>query len=153
MNMWLEYLKECLFDEIDIVLNLAGIDQQVQGDRNDVNNIVSFINDNIETLSFYKINNEELLLDGAPLVLIKVLNDLVEKNNRVVVLKNNLAINKWILEKYKDFLIDNGSTYNLALEFSDNYEITNDVIVVGVSSFVREMKDCLNVNVKGIIEN
>ena len=152
MNMWLEYLKECLFDEIDIVLNLAGVDQQVQGDRNDVNNIVGFINDNIETLSFYKINNEVLLLDGAPLVLIKVLNDLVEKNNRVVVLKNNLAINKWILEKYKEFLNDNGSTYTLNLDFSDNYNISNEVIVIGVSSFVKEMKECLDVKIKGIVE-
>lgn len=152
MNMWLEYLKECLFDEIDIVLNLAGIDQQIQGDRNDVNNIIGFINDNIETLSFYKINNEDLLLDGAPLVLIKVLNDLVEKKNRVVVLKNNLAINKWILEKYKEFLNDNGSAYSLDLDFCDNYDISNDVIVIGVSSFVKEMKACLDVKVKGIVE-
>ena len=49
MNMWLEYLKECLFEEIDIVLNLAGIDQLVQGEKNEVNDIISLLNDNIKT--------------------------------------------------------------------------------------------------------
>ena len=43
MNVWLEYLKECLFDEIDIVLNLAGIDQQVQGEKNEVNDLIGIM--------------------------------------------------------------------------------------------------------------
>ena len=129
MNMWLEYLKECLFDEIDIVLNLAGIDQLVQGEKNEVNDIISLLNDNIENLSFYNIKDEELLLDGNPWVLIKVLNDLVEKKNRVVVTKTNLAINKWIIERYKDFLVDNGANCNVDIEIADNFEMKKSTLI------------------------
>jgi hypothetical protein len=150
--MWLEYLKECLFDEIDIVLNLAGIDQQVQGEKNEVNDIISLLNDNIENLSFYDIKDKEVLLDGNPWVLIKVLNDLVEKSNRVVVTKTNLAINKWIVERYKDFLVDNGANYNVNLEITDNFEINKSVIVIGHKEFVKEMEECLDVDIQTIIE-
>ena len=150
--MWLEYLKECLFDEIDIVLNLAGIDQQVQGEKNEVNDIISLLNDNIENLSFYDIKDKEVLLDGNPWVLIKVLNDLVEKSNRVVVTKTNLSINKWIVERYKDFLVDNGANYNVNLEITDNFEINKSVIVIGHKEFVKEMEECLDVDIQTIIE-
>lgn len=152
MNMWLEYLKECLFDEIDIVLNLAGIDQLVQGEENEVNDIISLLNDNIENLSFYNIKDEELLLDGNPWVLIKVLNDLVEKKNRVVVTKTNLAINKWIIERYKDFLVDNGANCNVDIEIADNFEMKKSTIIIGHKEFVKEMEECLNVDVQTIVE-
>lgn len=152
MNMWLEYLKECLFDEIDIVLNLAGIDQQVQGEKNEVNDLIGFINDNIENLSFYNFKNEDIVIDGHPISLIKALNDLVEKSNRVIVLKNNLAINKWIIERYKDFINDNGSVYNLELVISDTFDVNNDTVVIGTKEFVKEMKECMKVDVKGIVE-
>ena len=150
--MWLEYLKECLFDEIDIVLNLAGIDQQVQGDKNDVNDIIGFINDNIEDLTFYNIINEEVLIDGNPIILIKVLNDLVEKNNRVVVLKNNLAINKWIIARYKDFLVDNGANCEIDIEIVDNFEMKKPTIIIGHKEFAKEMEECLDVDVQTIVE-
>ena len=150
--MWLEYLKECLFEEIDIVLNLAGIDQQVQGDKNDVNDIIGFISDNIEELSFYEINKEEVLLDGNPVALIKVLNDLVEKNNRVVVLKNNLAINKWIIARYKEFLEDNGSSYKLDLEIADTFVINKSCLIIGSKEFVKEMEESVEVETKSIVE-
>lgn len=152
MNMWLEYLKECLFDEIDIVLNLAGIDQLVQGEKNEVNDIISLLNDNIENLSFYNIKDEELLLDGNPWVLIKVLNDLVEKKNRVVVTRTNLAINKWIIERYKDFLVDNGANCNVDIEIADNFEMKKSTIIIGHKEFVKEMEECLNVDVQTIVE-
>lgn len=152
MNMWLEYLKECLFDEIDIVLNLAGIDQLVQGEKNEVNDIISLLNDNIENLSFYNIKDEEVLLDGNPWVLIKVLNDLVEKKNRVVVTKTNLAINKWIIERYKDFLVDNGASCNVDIEIADNFEMKKPTIIIGHKEFVKEMEECLNVDVQTIVE-
>ena len=152
MNMWLEYLKECLFDEIDIVLNLAGIDQLVQGEKNEVNDIISLLNDNIENLSFYNIKEEELLLDGNPWVLIKVLNDLVEKKNRVVVTRTNLAINKWIIERYKDFLVDNGANCNFDIEIADNFEMKKSTIIIGHKEFVKEMEECLNVDVQTIVE-
>ena len=152
MNMWLEYLKECLFDEIDIVLNLAGIDQQVQGEKNEVNDLIGFINDNIDDLSFYNINDENIVVDGHPISLIKALNDLVEKSNKVVVLKNNLAINKWIIERYKDFINDNGSVYNLDLVISDTFDMSKDTIAIGSKEFVKEMKECLEVDVRGIVE-
>jgi hypothetical protein len=150
--MWLEYLKECLFDEIDIVLNLAGIDQLVQGEKNEVNDIISLLNDNIENLSFYNIKDEELLIDGNPWVLIKVLNDLVEKKNRVVVTKTNLAINKWIIERYKDFLVDNGANCNVDIEIADNFEMKKSTIIIGHKEFVKEMEECLNVDVQTIVE-
>ena len=153
MNMWLEYLKECLFEEIDVVLCLLGIDKKVQGDSNDVNNIIDFINDNIDNLHFYEIEKEDVLLEGSPVELIKILNDLVEKNNRVIVLKNNYAINKWIVERYKEFLNDNGSTYKLKLEFSDSYEISNKVIIIGSEDFVDEMDSCLDVEKVKIMNN
>lgn len=150
--MWLEYLKECLFDEIDIVLNLAGIDQQVQGDKNDVNDIIGFINDNIEDLTFYNIINQEVLIDGNPIILIKVLNDLVEKNNRVVVLKSNLAINKWIIARYKEFLEDNGSSFKLDLDITDSFSITNPCIIIGSKEFVKEMEESIEVDTESIVE-
>lgn len=152
MNMWLEYLKECLFDEIDIVLSLAGIDQQVQGEKNEVNDLIGFINDNIDNLNFYNIKDEDIVIDGHPISLIKALNDLVEKSNKVVVLKNNLAINKWIIERYKDFINDNGSVYNLDLIISDTFDMSKDTIAIGSKEFVKEMKECLEVDVRGIVE-
>ena len=152
MNMWLEYLKECLFEEIDIVLTLAGIDQQVQGEKNEVNDLIGFINDNIDNLSFYDFKDESIVVDGHPISLIKTLNDLVEKSNKVVVLKNNLAINKWIVERYKDFINDNGSIYSLDLTISDTFDMSNSTIVIGTKEFVKEMKECLEVDVKGIVE-
>lgn len=152
MNMWLEYLKECLFDEIDIVLNLAGIDQQVQGEKNEVNDLIGFINDNIDNLSFYSIKDEDIVVDGHPISLIKTLNDLVEKSNKVVVLKNNLAINKWIIERYKDFINDSGSVYNLDLIISDTFDMSKDTIAIGSKEFFKEMKECLEVDVRGVVE-
>lgn len=153
MNMWLEYLKECLFEEIDVVLCLLGVDKKVQGESNDVNKIIDFINDNIDNLHFYDIDREDVLLDGSPVDLIKVLNDLVEKKNRVIVLKNNYAINKWIVERYKEFLEDNGSKYSIKLEFSDSYKITNKVFIIGSEDFVNEMDTCLEVEKIKIINN
>lgn len=153
MNMWLEYLKECLFEEIDVVLCLLGVDKKVQGESNDVNKIIDFINDNIDDLQFYDIDKEDVLLDGSPVDLIKVLNDLVEKKNRVIVLKNNYAINKWIVERYKEFLEDNGSKYSIKLEFSDSYKITNKVLIIGSEDFVNEMDTCLEVEKIKIINN
>ena len=152
MNMWLEYLKECLFDEIDIVLNLAGIDQQVQGEKNEVNDLIGFINDNIDNLSFYNIKDEDIVVDGHPISLIKALNDLVEKSSKGVVLKNNLAISKWIIERYKDFINDNGSVYSLDLIISDTFDMSKDTIAIGSKEFVKEMKECLEVDVRGIVE-
>lgn len=152
MNMWFEYLKECLFDEMDVVLNLVGIDQQVQGGKNDINDIIGLINDNIECLRFYDFKNEDILLDGNPCVLIKVLSDLVEKKNRVVVIRENLAINKWIIERYKDYLVDNGASCSVDIEINDNFEIKNSVVVVGHKSFVGEMKKCLDGDVNIIVE-
>ena len=151
--MWLEYLKECLFEEIDVVLSLLGIDKKVQGDCNDVNTIIDFINNNIDNLLFFNIDKEDILLEGLPVDLIKVLNDLVEKKNRVIVLKNNYAINKWIVERYKEFLNDNGSSYKIKLEFSDSYKITNKVMIVGNEAFVNEMDSCLDVEKIKIINN
>ena len=153
MNMWLDYLKECLFEEIDVVLCLLGVDKKVQGESNDVNKIIDFINDNIDDLQFYDIDKEDVLLDGSPVDLIKVLNDLVEKKNRVIVLKNNYAINKWIVERYKEFLEDNGSKYSIKLEFSDSYKITNKVLIIGSEDFVNEMDTCLEVEKIKIINN
>ena len=153
MNMWLEYLKECLFEEIDVVLCLLGIDKKVQGDSNDVNTIIDFINSNVDDLQFFNIDNEDILLEGSPVDLIKVLNDLVEKKNRVIVLKNNYAINKWIVERYKEFLIDNGSQYKTKLEFSDTFDIKKKVIIIGSESFVNEMDSCLDVEKTKIINN
>ena len=80
-------------------------------------------------------------------------NDLVEKKNRVIVLKNNYAINKWIVERYKEFLNDNGSSYKINLEFSDSYKITNKVIIIGSEGFVNEMDSCLDVEKTKIINN
>jgi hypothetical protein len=150
--MWLEYLKECLFEEIDIVLTLAGIDQQVQGEKNEVNDLIGFINDNIDNLSFYNFKDEDIVIDGHPISLIKALNDLVEKSIKVVVLKNNLAINKWIVERYKDFISDNGSLYGLDLTISDTFDMSNSTVAIGSKGFVKEMKECLEVDVRGIVE-
>ena len=152
MNMWLEYLQECLFEEIDIVLNLAGIDQLVQGEKNEVNDIISLLNDNIETLSFYNIKDEDMLLDGNPWVLIKVLNDLVEKKNRVVVTKTNFAINKWIIARYKDFLVDNGANCEIDIQIADNFEMKKSTIIIGHKEFVKEMEECLDVDIQTIVE-
>lgn len=150
--MWLEYLKECLFEEIDIVFNLIGIDQQVQGEKNDINDIISFINDNVENLNFYNITIESVLTDGHPVSLIKVLSDLVEKNNKVVVMKNNLAINNWIIEKYKEFLSDNGSEYKLDLNITDVFEMESSAIIIGSLEFVNEMRDCIDLVVREVVE-
>ena len=120
--------------------------------RNDVNDIIGFISDNIEELSFYEINKEEVLLDGNPVALIKVLNDLVEKNNRVVVLKNNLAINKWIIARYKEFLEDNGSSYKLDLEIADTFVINKSCLIIGSKEFVKEMEESIEVETKSIVE-
>ena len=153
MNMWLEYLKECLFDEIDIVLNLAGIDQQVQGEKNEVNDLIGFINDNIDNLSFYNIKDEDIVIDGHPISLIKALNDLVEKSNKVVVLKNNLAIKN---DKAKYHFIPNEEKVvknkKIVKFISDTFDMSKDTIAIGSKEFVKEMKECLEVDVRGIIE-
>lgn len=153
MNMWLEYLKECLFEEIDVVLCLLGVDKKIQGESNDVNKIIDFINDNVDNLHFYDIDKEDILIEGSPVELIKVLNDLVEKKNRLIVLKNNYAINKWIVERYKEFLEDNGAKYSIKLEFSDSYKITNKVLIIGSQDFVSEMDACLDVEKIKVINN
>ena len=120
--------------------------------KNEVNDLIGFINDNIDNLSFYDFKDESIVIDGHPISLIKALNDLVEKSNKVVVLKNNLAINKWIVERYKDFINDNGSIYSLDLTISDTFDMSNSTIAIGTKEFVKEMKECLEVDVKGIVE-
>ena len=53
---------------------------------------------------------------------------------------------------YKDFINDNGSVYSLDLIISDTFDMSKDTIAIGSKEFVKEMKECLEVDVRGIVE-
>ena len=105
MNSWLSYLKYKIYEDVNTVLQLLLIDNKIQGTKYDINYLVNFINENLTTISFFFINDSSFLIEGNPLSLIKVINDNLNDNGeRVVVLENNVAINKWIISVYEDYV-------------------------------------------------
>ena len=126
MNSWLSYLKYKIYEDVNTVFQLLLIDNKIQGTKYDINYLVNFINENLTTMSFFFINDSSFLIEGNPLSLIKVINDNLNDNGeRVVVLENNVAINKWIISVYEDYVKEYVQQLN---DFSKDIENFVDVL-------------------------
>lgn len=155
MNSWLSYLKYKIYEDVNTVLQLLLIDNKIQGTKYDINYLVNFINENLTTISFFFINDSSFLIEGNPLSLIKVINDNLNDNGeRVVVLENNVAINKWIISVYEDYIKEYDVKEKLNIEISNhfNFDNSNKLLIIGSRAFINETKDSIKISYDTLVD-
>lgn len=155
MNSWLSYLKYKIYEDVNTVLQLLLIDNKIQGTKYDINYLVNFINDNLTTMSFFFINDSSFLIEGNPLSLIKVINDNLNDNGeRVVVLENNVAINKWIISVYEDYVKEYDVKEKLNIEISNHFNFDNSkkLLIIGSRAFINETKDSIKISYDTLVD-
>lgn len=155
MNSWLSYLKYKIYEDVNTVLQLLLIDNKIQGTKYDINYLVNFINENLTTISFFFINDSSFLIEGNPLSLIKVINDNLNDNGeRVVVLENNVAINKWIISVYEDYVKEYDVKEKLNIEISNhfNFDNSNKLLIIGSRAFINETKDSIKISYDTLVD-
>lgn len=144
--MFIEFLKDRFFLEQELVYKLIMIDESVQGIKFDSNLFIDYnfdIDVNLDNI---------FILDGNTKSLIILVNKLVGFNNTLIVNKNNLAINKWIVKKYEEFCDIYSIDSNLNIIFSNVFnECKAKYVVIGSKSFVFEYKSMLKGFERGII--
>ena len=155
MNRWLEYIKEKINEEIDTVLKLVMIDNHIQGTDYDINTLLTFLRLNINKPFFIKkvIPEDALyILEGNPESLVIILNDTMDRITEITILENNLALNKWIVQKYYDFCNQNDIKPN-RIEISNYYHFSNcNLVAVGSQSFADEVRQGNNVPLFSFID-
>ncbi len=155
MNSWLSYLKYKIYEDVNTVLQLLLIDNKIQGTKYDINYLVNFINENLTTMSFFFINDSSFLIEGNPLSLIKVINDNLNDNGeRVVVLENNVAINKWIISVYEDYVKEYDVKEKLNIEISNHFNFDNSkkLLIIGSRAFINETKDSIKTSYDTLVD-
>lgn len=155
MNSWLSYLKYKIYEDVNTVLQLLLIDNKIQGTKYDINYLVNFINENLTTMSFFFINDSSFLIEGNPLSLIKVINDNLNDNGeRVVVLENNVAINKWIISVYEDYVKEYDVKEKLNIEISNHFNFDNSkkLLIIGSRAFINETKDSIKISYDTLVD-
>lgn len=155
MNSWLSYLKYKIYEDVNTVLQLLLIDNKIQGTKYDINYLVNFINENLTTISFFFINDSSFLIEGNPLSLIKVINDNLNDNGeRVVVLENNVAINKWIISVYEDYIKEYDVKEKLNIEISNHFNFDNSkkLLIIGSRAFINETKDSIKISYDTLVD-
>lgn len=155
MNSWLSYLKYKIYEDVNTVLQLLLIDNKIQGTKYDINYLVNFINENLTTISFFFINDSSFLIEGNPLSLIKVINDNLNDNGeRVVVLENNVAINKWIISVYEDYVKEYDVKEKLNIEISNHFNFDNSkkLLIIGSRAFINETKDSIKISYDTLVD-
>ena len=155
MNSWLSYLKYKIYEDVNTVLQLLLIDNKIQGTKYDINYLVNFINENLTTMSFFFINDSSFLIEGNPLSLIKVINDNLNDNGeRVVVLENNVAINKWIISVYEDYIKEYDVKEKLNIEISNHFNFDNSkkLLIIGSRAFINETKDSIKISYDTLVD-
>ena len=145
--MFIEYIKERFIEEYDLINKLINIDKKIQGVKFDIN-----IFNNIKNYNFIIESNDIFVLEGNSKSLIILLNQLVSYDNSVIINRNNLAINKWIVKKYNEYCDICGIGIKLKIFFSDVFnECKGKYIVIGSEAFILEHKYILSNEVVGII--
>lgn len=115
------------------------------------------IDENYTFESFYELlnkninipvdNYETVLLENSPIILLNIL----EKDiNIIVCTLDNYGINKYIIEKYNEYLKENNIEKEKNIEINNHFNIKdNNIISIGSESFNKEMSNNYN-NIKCI---
>ncbi len=151
--MWFEYLTNRLQDDYDVLNKLYEIDYDLYTSCYSPDYLNSYINKNKNRSKFFNINISDttFLLEGSSTALISVINDYYDKNIEVIINDYNVAINMWIKKVYDDFCNEYGIREKLMLMIDNHFKVnTNNVVLIGSSGFITEMKRCLKG--KNIIE-
>ena len=148
MNPWLNYIKDKIYEDVNVVVQLLLLDNKIQGSEMDINFLINFINENLNTNTFFFINDSSFLLEGSPLSLIKVINDNIEDNSeKVVVLENNIGINSWIIKTYYQYVEEKfiPSKLNITISNKFNFNDNKKLLIIGSDAFIDEVKDSINI--------
>lgn len=149
VNKWLKYLKDKLLEESNVVIQLLLIDNKIQGTKMDINYFINFINSHINTRYFYFVDESSFLIEGNPLSLIKVINDNInDDGERIVINENNVAINRWLIEKYYEYIEENGIDARLNISISNHYDFSDSkkLLIIGSLAFLDELRDNINIS-------
>lgn len=147
--MFIDYIKEKFVEEYDLVCKLINIDEKVQGIKFDISSIKDIKSSKLIN-NVYK--DSVFVLDGNISSLLMLINQVIGYNNKIIVNRNNLAFNKWIVKKYHEycdiFSIDN----RLDIIFSNVFnECKGKYVVIGSKAFILEYKNMLIQFYEGII--
>ncbi len=144
--MWFNYLINKIQTDYEKLNKLYEIDYDLYTSFYSPDYLNSYINKNKNVGRFFNenISDTTFLLEGSSTALISVINDYYDKNIKVIINDDNVAINTWIKKVYEDFCRDYSIRGNLMLMIDNHFKInTSNVVVIGSSGFITEMKRCL----------
>ncbi len=144
--MWFNYLINKIQTDYEKLNKLYEIDYDLYTSFYSPDYLNSYINKNKNVGRFFNenISDTTFLLEGSSTALISVINDYYDKNIKVIINDDNVAINTWIKKVYEDFCRDYSIRLPLMLMIDNHFKInTSNVVVIGSSGFITEMKRCL----------
>lgn len=154
MINWFNFLLEKVYEELDILLKLILIDNKIEGDNYNINKLIDF-------LKFYQNQHKNffpssnyILIEERPETLIKTISDNLNKESvEIIILKNNLGLNKWIKQKYEEFANEFQIENRTKISITNHFKLTTGkVLIIGSESFTEEMKQNSLIPYKIIIE-
>lgn len=149
MNIWLSYLKNKIFSDIDELLKLIKIDNSISGTDYDINQLINFIIANMKKSTLLTNNTpdtENFLIEENPESLIKVINDNYHKKCLVTILESNVGINSWLIKKYEEFCAENVLEKNIQFKISNHFSfLSGKIMLLGSQAFINEISETLQI--------
>ena len=149
MNIWLSFLKNKIFSDIDELLKLIKIDNTISGTDYDINQLINFIIANMKKSTLLTNNThdtENFLIEENPESLIKVINDNYHKKCLVTILESNVAINSWLIKKYEEFCAENVLEKNIQFKISNHFSfLSGKIMLLGSQAFINEISETLQI--------
>ena len=147
-NIWFDYLKEKIYDSKETLDKLYDLDNKVYATNYSYEDLLKFIDNNYNK-RFFNTFNEDItfLLEGSSNAFISVISDYYDKNIEIIINDDNYAVNKWIYNTYEEFCNDYSLDNKINIIIDYHFKVNNkNVIVIGSSAFIDEMKMCLKDN-------
>lgn len=143
MKEWFAYLLDKVYEELDILLKLILIDNKIEGNIYSINDLINFLKNTPMDKKFYDSAATSILIEQNPESLIKAISDnLLRENIKIIVLKNNLGLNKWVAKKYLEFVSVNNINENIKIDITNHFKITTgEALIIGCEAFTEERKE------------
>ncbi len=138
--MWLEYLKNKIIDDKEIIDKLFDIDNNENGTNYSYDFLINVIDKNIDIDLG---NSKIVLLEGNFYLLIRLL--LKDNIKILIITKDSYSINKWIKKVYEEYsrIYEINNPNNIIID--ENFNVLNELVtIIGSNAFILENKERVN---------
>ena len=138
-----EYLQSLLIDEQDIIKELLRIDNSICHTNISYEQLISSFKSN-KHIDDYNLDDEvNVITDGDPLYVYLSLINCGKNIMKININRNFVGINKWLIERTKQYYQDLGEFVNIELDISKSYKDYDDklIVVIGEDVFVEGISE------------